>query len=73
MVQITSGSDATEKWLRTNAARARRALANPAIRATVSALLVGSDPETQSKRRREEVERELAGVEVSFRLREELH
>lgn len=69
MVQINSGSDATERWLRINAAKARRALRDPAVRATVSALLLGTDPESDRKRRLKrlgELERELAEMEFRW-------
>lgn len=69
MVQTNSGSDATERWLRINAAKARQALRDPAVRATVSALLLGTDPESDRKRRRErlgEIERELAETQLRW-------
>jgi hypothetical protein len=65
-MQTASDSGATDKWLRANAAKARRALANPSVRAAVSALLVGSDPESERERRLEEVERELEAMELRW-------
>ncbi len=58
-----------EEWLAVNAARAGRALANPAIRAEVLGLISGNDPEARQRRRREELEHELAGIEWEWRWR----
>jgi hypothetical protein len=36
-----------EEWLAVNAARARRALANPEVRAALLGLVIADDPETR--------------------------
>jgi hypothetical protein len=56
-----------EEWLAVNAARAGRALANPAVRSEVLALMSGDDPEARQRRRREELERELSAMEWRWR------
>jgi len=53
--------------LEVNAARASRALANPAVRAEVLGLMSDDDQEARQKRRREELERELSMMEWRFR------
>jgi hypothetical protein len=65
-MQIASDSGATKKWLHANAPKACRAVANPSVRAAVSALLVGSDPETERERRLERVECELDAMELRW-------
>lgn len=56
-----------EEWLAVNAARARRALANPAVRAEVLGLMSGDDQEARQRRRREELEYELSAMEWRWR------
>ena len=56
-----------EEWLKVNSARARRALANPAVRAEVLGLMSDNGQEAKERRRREELERELSTMEWRWR------
>jgi hypothetical protein len=57
-------------WIQRNAAQARRALANPAVRTEVLALLGVDDSGRRRQRRLDEARRELAGLELRWRLEE---
>ena len=55
-------------WIDATAAELGQALADPAIRAEVLALLTGTDDERERQRRMESARRELAGLEVRYPL-----
>jgi hypothetical protein len=57
-----------QRWIERNAAKARRALADPSVRATVLALLGGDDCRRRRERRIAAVRLELAGLEVRWPL-----
>jgi hypothetical protein len=57
-----------DAWIKRNAARARRALADPAIRMELLALLGSDDGGRRRERRLAAVRRELAGLEVRWPL-----
>jgi predicted nucleic acid-binding protein len=61
--------DSTAAWVERNAAQLGRALADPAVRAEVLALLAGH--ERDQARRLEAARAELAGLEVTWRLEDE--
>jgi hypothetical protein len=63
--------DDQDAWVEHNAAELRRTLADPAVRAEVLALLGADDSGRRRQRRLEEARRELAGLEVRWRLEEE--
>jgi hypothetical protein len=69
MGQLPSDPDAGREWIRTNAAAARRALANPEIQAAVCALLVGSS-EAERERRLIQIQRDLGEIELRWTRRE---
>ena len=60
-----------DAWIERNAAELRHTLADPAIRAEVLALLGTDDSGRRRQRRLEEARRELAGLELRWRLEEE--
>jgi predicted nucleic acid-binding protein len=60
--------DAAAAWIERNAAQVRRALADPAVRAELLALLDGH--EQDRVRRLEAARAELADLEVHWRLEE---
>jgi hypothetical protein len=60
-----------DTWIERNAAELGRALADPAIRAELLALLAGTDDERQRQRRLEAARRELAALEVTWPLLKE--
>jgi hypothetical protein len=60
-----------QRWIERNAAKARRALADPSVRATLLALLGGDDCSRRRERRIAAVRLELAGLEVRWPLLEE--
>jgi hypothetical protein len=63
--------DEREKWIERNAARARRALLDPAVRAELLALLGTDDTEQRRERRLAEARRDLASLELRVKLAEE--
>jgi len=66
-----SPDDEWAAWRRENAAKARRALADPAVRAELLALL-GLDDEGRAQARRIEAARsELAGLEARWKVDDE--
>jgi hypothetical protein len=60
-----------QRWIERNAAKARRALADPSVRAVLLALLGGDDRSRRRERRIAAVRLELAGLEVRWPLLEE--
>ena len=60
-----------QRWIERNAAKARRALADPSVRAALLALLGGDDRSRRRERRIAAVRLELAGLEVRWPLLEE--
>jgi hypothetical protein len=60
--------DDSRAWIEGNGARLSHALADPAIRAELSALLGGECQERRRRRRLEEIERDLAAMEVHWRI-----
>lgn len=60
-----------QRWIDRNAAKARRALADPSVRAALLALLGGDDRSRRRERRIAAVRLELAGLEVRWPLLEE--
>jgi hypothetical protein len=63
--------DEWQAWIERNAAQVRRALADPAVRADVLALLAGTDDRRWQQRRLEAVRRELESREVRWPLLED--
>ena len=55
-------------WIDAIAVELGQALADPAIRAELLALLAGTDDERERRRRMESARRELAGLEVCYPL-----
>jgi hypothetical protein len=60
-----------QRWIERNAAKARRALADPSVRAALLALLGGDDRSRRRERRIAAVRLELAGLEVRWPLLDE--
>jgi hypothetical protein len=60
--------DKPEAWIDATAAELGRALADPAIRAELLALLAGTNDERERQRRMESARRELAHLEVRYPL-----
>jgi hypothetical protein len=56
-----------QQWIDATAARLRKALASPRVRADVLAAL-GTDDDRQRERRLDAARRELAGLELRWRL-----
>jgi hypothetical protein len=63
--------DEREEWIRQNAAQARRALLDPAACAELLALLGIDDSEQRRERRLAEARRDLASMELRWKLAEE--
>jgi cytochrome P450 len=63
--------DELEAWIEDNAAQARRALLDPAVRAELLELLGVDNTEQRRQRRQEEVRGELASIELRWKLAEE--
>jgi hypothetical protein len=63
--------DEWEEWIQRNAAQARRALLNPAVRAELLALLGTDDSAQRQARRLEEARRDLASMELRWKLAED--
>ena len=63
--------DEREDWLEENAARLREVLADPAVSAELLALLGMDDEGRQRERRLEEARRELASIELRWKLAED--
>jgi hypothetical protein len=59
------------EWIERNAAMVRQALGNPKVRARVIALATGDDEKRKRRARLEELERELDGMQVTWRIGEE--
>jgi hypothetical protein len=62
-----------EAWITKHAALIRRVLADPEVRADVLALLAGDDAQARRRRRLVELEQELAGMEIRWRLGDDGH
>jgi hypothetical protein len=62
--------DEREAWIEDNATQARRALLDPAVRAELLELL-GVDDDRRRERRLEAARRELASIELRWKLAEE--
>jgi hypothetical protein len=60
-----------QRWIERNAAKARRAFADPSVRAALLALLGGDDRSRRRERRIAAVRLELAGLKVRWPLLEE--
>lgn len=60
-----------QAWIERNAARLRDVLADSQVRADVLTLLGGCDAKRKRERRLEEVRRELAGLELRWRMDDE--
>ena len=63
--------DEREAWIERNAAQARRALGDPAACAELLVLLGIDDSAERQARRREEVRRDLASMELRWKLAED--
>jgi hypothetical protein len=63
--------DEREEWIEHNAAQARRALLHPGVRAELLALLGTDNSAQRQARRQEEARRELASMELRWRLAED--
>jgi hypothetical protein len=59
------------EWIERNAAQVRRALARSVVRAELAALLGGDDIARRRERRLEAARRELASLELRWKLEEE--
>jgi hypothetical protein len=57
-----------DAWIDAAAAELRQALADPAVRAELLALLAGTDDKRRQQRRIESARRELADLEVRYPL-----
>ena len=68
--ELTVTEDA-QAWIERNAARLRDVLADSQVRADVLTLLGGCDAKRKRERRLEEVRRELAGLELRWRMDDE--
>lgn len=60
-----------QEWIQRNAAQARRALLDPGVRAELLALLGIDDSAERQARRQEEVRRDLASMELRWKLAED--
>jgi hypothetical protein len=58
--------DERARWIESTAADLRAVLADPAIRADLSALLVGDGHELKRRRRLAELREDLAGFELTW-------
>jgi hypothetical protein len=58
--------DDRERWIEATAADMRAALQNPAVRAELSALLIGDADDVKRRRRLGEVREELSGFELRW-------
>jgi hypothetical protein len=69
---MASGSlppdDERDRWIQRNASELQRALANPAVRAELLALLGGDVDQQRRQRRLAELAQELDGMEVTWKL-----
>jgi hypothetical protein len=63
--------DEREEWIKRNAAQARQALLDPGVGAELVALLGGDDTERRRERRLEEARRDLASMELRWKLAED--
>jgi hypothetical protein len=63
--------DEREEWIEHNAAQARRALLHPGVRAELLALLGTDNSAQRQARRQEEARRELASMELRWKLAED--
>ena len=63
--------DEREAWIEDNAALARRTLLDPAVRAELLELLGVDDHERRRQRRLDEARRDLASIELRWKLAEE--
>jgi hypothetical protein len=63
--------DEREEWIERNAAQARRALLDPAVRAELLELLGVDNSDQRRERRLQEARRELASIELRWKLAEE--
>jgi predicted nucleic acid-binding protein len=63
--------DAAAAWVERNASQARRALLDPAACAELLALLGVDDDERRRQRRLEEARRDLASMELRWKLAED--
>jgi hypothetical protein len=63
--------DEREAWIEDNATLARRALLDPAVRAELLELLGVDGDDRRRERRLEAVRRELASIELRWKLAEE--
>jgi hypothetical protein len=63
--------DEREEWIERNAAQVQRALLNPGVRAELLALLGTDDTEQRRARRQEEARRDLASMELRWKLAED--
>jgi hypothetical protein len=63
--------DEREAWIEQNAARLRETLAAQQVRVELAALLGGDDSAQQRQRRQEAARRELASIELRWKLLED--
>jgi hypothetical protein len=63
--------DEWEEWIQRNAAQVRRALLNPGVRVELLALLGTDNSEQRRARRQEEARRDLASMELRWKLAED--
>jgi hypothetical protein len=62
--------DAQERWIEAAAVAMGAALADPAIRAELSALLVGDPQDVKRRRRLADLQEELSGFDLTWQRRE---
>ena len=63
--------DEWEEWIQRNAAQVRRALLDPGVRVELLALLGTDNSEQRRARRQEEARRDLASMELRWKLAED--
>jgi hypothetical protein len=63
--------DEWEEWIQRNAAMLRQTLASPEVRDELLVLLGDDDPERRRERRLQEVRRDLASMELRWKLAED--
>jgi hypothetical protein len=67
---VAASDDDRERWIESTAADLRAVLEDPAVRAELSALLVGDPQDVKRRRRLGELRDELSGYELRWGQRE---
>jgi hypothetical protein len=63
---LSHPDDARERWIEATAAKLRAALEIPAVRADLSALLVGDHQDVKRRRRLADLQEELSGFDLTW-------